>query len=61
MVKNINMGFDTFEEDIIRIPISEYSSLKKDVKFLRALEAAGVDNWEGYDIAQNYLEKSKHS
>lgn len=23
----------------------------EDVEFLRKLEAAGVDNWEGYDIA----------
>lgn len=32
-------------------------SQQEDVDFLRALEAAGVDNWEGYDIAQDYLEE----
>ncbi|WP_037805017.1 hypothetical protein [Streptomyces sp. NRRL F-5135] len=27
------------------------AELEKDAAFLRALEAAGVDNWEGYDDA----------
>lgn len=27
--------------------------LEKDSDFLRCLRAAGVDNWEGYDIAQD--------
>jgi len=36
-----------------RITISKklYESLLKDRKTLRALEAAGVDNWEGYSEA----------
>lgn len=28
-----------------------YNRLIQDQKFLRNLEAAGVDNWEGYDYA----------
>jgi len=26
---------------------------------MRALERAGVDNWEGYEIAQDYLEETE--
>ena len=29
----------------------EYKSLIKDRKWLQYLEDAGVDNWEGYDMA----------
>ncbi len=29
----------------------EYLNLKEDSEFLAALEAAGVDNWEGYETA----------
>lgn len=35
----------------ICIPLSEYAALQKDSMFLAALEAAGVDNWSGYDMA----------
>ncbi len=28
-----------------------YESLKEDSAFLQALMGAGVDNWEGYDLA----------
>ena len=30
---------------------AEYQSLKDDAAFLAALEAAGVNNWEGYSRA----------
>lgn len=39
----------------ITIDAEEYEQLLKDVAWLRALEAAGVDNWEGFDIAKDYL------
>jgi hypothetical protein len=35
---------------LVAIPIEEYERLKKRDFELRALEAAGVDNWEGYRI-----------
>ena len=35
----------------VTITQEEYESLLEDSKFLRALEAAGVDNWEGYEFA----------
>jgi hypothetical protein len=31
--------------------------LEKSEKILKALEAAGVDNWEGYDIAMEPIQK----
>jgi hypothetical protein len=37
--------------DTITIPMQEYKDLQRDSAFLLALEDAGVDNWEGYDIA----------
>ena len=30
---------------------SRFEELRKDADWLRCLEAAGVDNWEGYDMA----------
>ena len=38
-------------EDTVTIPIEEYEELQEDQNFLNALRAAGVDNWEGYEIA----------
>jgi hypothetical protein len=44
------------EIKMIAIPRSEYDQLIEDQKWLRALEAAGVDNWEGIDIARESLD-----
>ncbi len=44
-------------EKYVDIKEKDYLALLEDQRFLRALEAAGVDNWEGYGIAQDYLEK----
>ncbi len=38
-------------EDVVTITKDEYNKLKKDSDFLGCLVAAGVDNWEGYDYA----------
>ena len=43
--------------ETITISKKEYDSLVEDAKFMRALEAAGVDNWEGYGIAQDMMEE----
>lgn len=40
----------------IEIDREEYEELLAIQKFMRALEAAGVDNWEGYEIAQDMME-----
>lgn len=42
--------------ETVTIPKEEYDDLVSDSKFLKALRAAGVDNWEGYGVAQDYLE-----
>jgi len=40
----------------IEVDKKEYEELVNDQKFLNALMAAGVDNWEGYEIAQESIE-----
>lgn len=40
------------DEKTITIPVEDYNELVRDQNFLNALYAAGVDNWEGYEIAQ---------
>lgn len=45
-------------EDItVEISKKEYNELVQDSRFLNALRAAGVDNWEGYDEAFDILEE----
>lgn len=42
-------------DDVIVITKADYEQLQDDSAFLYALEAAGVDNWEGYSIAIQIL------
>jgi hypothetical protein len=35
----------------------ELNDADKDIRFLNALRAAGVDNWQGYDIAIDMLDE----
>ena len=44
-------------EETITISMAEYNKLIKESQFLDALIAAGVDNWIGYDSAQEILEE----
>lgn len=44
------------KEETIIITKKEYDRLIKDQEKLYALEAAGVDNWEGYNIAIDILD-----
>lgn len=39
----------------INVPQDEYEELVRNTEVLNALEGAGVDNWEGYDIAMDNL------
>ena len=39
-------------EETVTIKKSEYEELLKDSNWLACLEAAGVDNWQGYDDAR---------
>ena len=34
---------------------SEYEEMQARVRFLECLQAAGVDNWDGYDYAQEMV------
>lgn len=40
------------QEGTITIPLEDYRELIQRVNWLECLEAAGVDNWDGYDYAQ---------
>jgi len=42
-------------EETVTISKKEYDKLLNDSRILRALEGAGVDNWEGYDDAMNEI------
>jgi hypothetical protein len=42
-------------EAMITITVVEYNRLKERDEFLNALEACGVDNWEGFCHAHDYL------
>lgn len=39
------------------LTIEQWIEIQKRLDLLDALEAAGVDNWEGYDYALEILEK----
>lgn len=45
------------QEKMITIAESEYNQLCRDSQWLAALEAAGVDNWDGYEEAYDILEE----
>lgn len=39
------------DPELITITVKEHTSLREDARFLRALEDAGVANWDGYQHA----------
>jgi len=43
--------------DFVVITEQEYNSLCQDHQFLEALQAAGVDNWEGYEAARESMDE----
>jgi hypothetical protein len=45
------------DEKTVTISKEEYESLLEDSQFLAALRAAGVDNWDGYSEAFEYLDE----
>lgn len=51
------MSVDKITEamDTVEITREEYARLVGDSEWLSCLEAAGVDNWEGYDYALEIL------
>lgn len=42
-------------EETITISRKEYLSLLEDATWLRCLESAGVDNWDGIDFAKELM------
>lgn len=40
----------------VTIEFKVYNKLLEDSLFLEALMAAGVDNWDGYELAQQIME-----
>lgn len=44
--------------DTVIIPRQDYEYLLEAATLLNALRAAGVDNWDGYDIALEMLEEA---
>ena len=46
-------------EETVTITKKEYDSLIEDEIWLRCLESAGVDNWQGIDFASELLEELK--
>jgi hypothetical protein len=45
-------------EEMISIPKKEYERLRERDDWLQCLEAAGVDNWDGFDYAIEMREES---
>lgn len=44
-------------DDTVNVPRNEYEELVERSAWLSALEAAGVDNWEGKDTAQTIYDE----
>lgn len=49
----MDISLDDVEE--VLVPLKVLKELQETAKFMRALEAAGVSNWDGYEIAQDYV------
>ncbi len=47
------------EEQMVTIPLKDWESAVEDQTWLRCLEDAGVDNWEGISFACQLLEEDK--
>jgi hypothetical protein len=45
------------ENGFVLVPEKDFEELCNDSAFLWSLEAAGVDNWEGYDLARKIMEE----
>ena len=43
------------DDKTITISVELYEELIADQEFLEALQGCGVDNWEGYDMAQEMI------
>jgi hypothetical protein len=48
--------FNNGEEDLVAVPEKVYLDLRKSEDILQALQAYGVDNWDGYSQAMSEIE-----
>jgi hypothetical protein len=55
-MKKLSETLTEMEEEIT-ITKKLYDKLREDSDFLSCLEACGVDNWQGYEEAQEMLEE----
>ena len=45
--------------DVVTITLDEYDGMKEDCHILECLRNAGVDNWEGFDIAMEEYDEGR--
>lgn len=58
MLRSLRTGDRNNMDEKVTISREEYQDLIECKAFLEALEQAGVDNWEGYELARDlYQEK----
>ena len=43
--------------ETVVVSLAEYNKLARDSEFLSCLRNAGVDNWEGYEYAQEAMDE----
>ena len=51
--------YDTEFEEALETELFLITKVEEDSEFLSCLEAAGVDNWEGYSYAQEMMEEDE--
>lgn len=49
------------QDETITIPMADYQSMVDRLEWLDCLEAAGVDNWQGYDEAQRMYQEIREA
>ncbi|KKK87181.1 hypothetical protein LCGC14_2755790 [marine sediment metagenome] len=56
-IENNHKTIDELQKQLA-VSRDENNHLKEREQLLNALEAAGVDNWEGYDVAMDILNEN---
>lgn len=57
-ISDLKMKLQTFEQSgIVVCDPEDYQVMIDDQIFLQCLQAAGVDNWDGYEYAQEMMEE----
>jgi len=52
------MAFEV-KDGFVLVPVKEWKEIEHDLDFLCALQGAGVDNWEGYELAQESMSETE--